>query len=205
MDLKEVIEKRRTVRDFKNKEVPRQIIEYAIENGFKAPTYNHVHELYFIIIHSLESKLDLIKAENLDRKIDIQELEKLLEKEELYKKEMYLNAIPKQKRMILDAPSVIIVIFKPKISVVKAKRIYDLNCLASAWAGIENFLLSLAEHDVYGVTYVPKNIDTIKKNLGIPDELEIASVIPIGYKADDSKVLKQKSIAVAERIHIEKW
>jgi nitroreductase len=205
MELKKVIEKRRTIRDFQNREVSRKVIEYAIENGLKAPTYNHLHELYFIIIHSLEVKLDLINAENLDRKIDIHELEKLLEKEEINKKEMYLDAIPKQKRMILDAPSVVIVIFKPKISVIKAKRIYDLNCLASAWACIENFLLSLAEHDVYGVTYVPQNIDTIKEKLGIPDELEIASIIPIGYKADDAKVLKQKPIAVVERIHLEKW
>lgn len=205
MELKEAIERRRTVRDFQNKEIPLNIIEYAIENSFKAPTYNHLHEIDFLIISSLETKYELIHAENLDIKIDIPELEKLLKKEDIYKKEMYLDAIPKQKSMILDAPLVVIVIFKPKISVVKAKRIYDLNCLSSAWACIENFLLSLTEHDVYGVTYVPKNIDTIKEKLGIPAELEIASIIPVGYKADDAKVLKQKPIVVAERIHIEKW
>ena len=118
---------------------------------------------------------------------------------------MYLDAIPKQKQMILDAPSVVIVIYKPKTRIGEAKKIYDVNCLASVWTCIENFLLSLAEHDVYGVTFIPQNIETIKEKLGIPDDLEIAAIIPIGYKADDAKILTQKTINVAERIHNEKW
>ena len=118
---------------------------------------------------------------------------------------MYLEAIPKQRRMILCAPSVVIVVYKPKTRIDKVKRIYDLNCHASVWACIENFLLSLAEHNVYGVTFIPQNCAAIKENLGIPAELEIAAIIPIGYKAEDAKILKQKTITLAERIHHEKW
>jgi len=87
----------------------------------------------------------------------------------------------------------------------KAKKIYDLNCLASIWTCIENFLLSLAEHNVYGVTFIPQNIELIKERLGIPNELEIASIIPIGYMADNAKALKQKNINIAERTHYERW
>lgn len=205
MEFKNVIEKRRTIRDFQNKEIPQYIIEYAIENGFKAPTYNHLRDWDFIIINSLASKLRLIESEKLDKTIDIQVLEKLFEKEDAIMKEMYMNAIPKQKKMILDAPSVVIVIYKPKSRINDAKRIYDVNCLASVWACIENFLLSLAEHDVYGVTFIPQNIETIKERLEIPDELEVAAIIPIGFKADDAKMLNQKTIDIATRIHIEKW
>ena len=205
MELKEVIEKRRTVRDFKDKKVPQEIIKYAIENAFKAPTNNHLREWDFIIINSLESKLKLIESEKLDKAINIDELENLFRKEEVTMKEMYLDAIPKQKRMIINAPSVIIVLYKPQISVEKAQRIYDLTCLASIWACIENFLLSIAEHDVYGVTYIPQNIDIIKEKLGIPLELEIAAIIPIGYKAEDARVLKQKPIDIDKKIHSEKW
>lgn len=205
MDFKEVIEKRRTIRDFENKIIPKNIIEYAIENGFKAPTYNHLREWDFIIIESLESKLKLIESENLDKAIDIKELEILFKNEEAIMKEMYLDAIPKQKKMILYAPSIIIVVFKPKTRVENVKKIYDLNCLASIWTCIENFLLSLAEHDVYGVTFIPQNIETIKDKFGIPKELEIASIIPIGYKSDNAKILTQKTINIAERIHNENW
>lgn len=205
MELKDVIEKRRTVRDFQDKEVSDTIIEYAIKNGFKAPTYNHLREWEFIIIESLESKLKLIDSENLDKETNLDELEKMFKSEEIIMKEMYLDAIPKQKKMIISAPTVIIVAFKPKTKVEKAKTIYDLNCLASIWTCIENFLLSLAEHNVYGVTFIPQNIDTIKIRLGIPEELEIAAIIPIGYRAENARILKQKTINISERIHKENW
>jgi len=205
MEFREVIERRRTIRDFQKREVPIKIIDYAIENGFKAPTYNHLRDWDFIIINSLESKFKLIESENLDKSIDLKSLENAFKNEELIMKEMYLDAIPKQKKMILEAPSVIVVVFKPKTKVDKAKRIYDLNCLASIWTCIENFLLSLAEHDVYGVTFIPQNIEILKEKLGIPDGLEIASIIPIGYKADDESILKQKAINIAERKHYERW
>jgi len=205
MEFREVIEKRKTIRDFQNKEISTTIIDYAIENGFKAPTYNHLRDWDFIIINSLESKLKLIESENLEKSIDIVEIEKLFKNEEPIMKEMYLDAIPKQKKMILEAPSVIIVVFKPKTKIEEAKKIYDLNCLASVWTCIENFLLSLAEHNVYGVTFIPQNTEIIKEKLGIPDGLEIASIIPIGYKVDNARILKQKKIDIAERKHYEKW
>lgn len=205
MDFKEVIERRRTIRDFQNKMIPSGVIEYAIENGFKAPTYNHLREWDFIVISSLESKLKLIASENLDKPVNIKELETIFRNEDSIMKEMYLDAIPKQRRMILDAPSVVIIVYKPKTRAEAAKSIYDLNCLASVWTCIENFLLSLAEHEVYGVTFIPQNIDSIKEKLGIPAELEVASIIPIGYKADNAKILKQKTINIVERIHSEKW
>jgi nitroreductase len=205
MELKAAIEKRRTVRDFQNKIVPDTIIKYSVKNAFKAPSYNHLREWDFIIIKKLESKLSLINAENLDKTISKEVLENAFKNEDMVMKEMYLDAIPKQKKMILSAPSVIIVVFKPKIKVINAKRIYDLNCLASVWACIENLLLSLAEHDVFGVTYIPQNIESIKENLGIPDYLEIAAIIPIGYKANNAKVFRQKTIKLNERVHKDKW
>jgi len=205
MNFSEVIEKRRTVRDFQNKSIPDSILEYAIKNGFKAPTFNHLREWNFVIINSFESKLKLVKAEKLDKMMNVDELKTVFRNEEPVMKEMYLDAIPKQKRMILEAPSVAIVVYKPKTQIEIAQSVYDLNCLASVWTCIENFLLSLAEHDVYGVTYIPQNTDVIKEAFGIPVKLEIATIIPIGYKAGNAKILKQKSINIAERIHPEKW
>ncbi len=205
MEFREVIEKRRTIRDFDNRKVSETVIDYAIENGFKAPTYNHLRDWNFIIISSLESKLKLIEYENLNNSINITELESSFRNEDSIMKEMYLDAIPKQKKMILEAPAIIMVVFKPKTKVEAAKKIYDLNCLSSVWTCIENFLLSLAEHDVYGVTFIPQHIESLKEQFGIPAELEIAAIIPIGYRAEHAKILKQKPIPVQERKHYEKW
>ena len=205
MELREVINKRKTIRDFQNKEISEHIIEYAIQNAFKAPTYNHLRDWDFIILNSLEPKLKLIESENINDSVNIEELERIFKGKESIMKEMYIDAIPKQKKMILEAPKVIIVVYKPKIKVKEAKRIYDLNCLASVWTCIQNFLLSLAEDDVFGVTFIPQNIDSIKDKFNIPQDLEIASVIPIGYKSEDAKILKQKKINISERTHNEEW
>lgn len=205
MELKDTIDKRRTVRDFRNKKVPDAIIKYSIKNAFKAPSYNHLKEWDFIILRKFESKLNLVNTENLNKSISDEQIKDAFKNNDSMMQEMYLDAIPKQKKMILSAPSVIIVVFKPKTKAINAKRIYDLNCLASVWACIENLLLSLAEHDVFGVTYIPQNIESLKKVLGIPDNLEIAAIIPVGYKADNAKVFKQKSIILRERIHKDRW
>ena len=205
MEFIDVIEKRHTVRDFRHTAIPDGILEYAIKNGFKAPTYNHLREWDFIIIKNIESKLTLIESEELDKILSIEQLENLFRDEDSIMKEMYIDAIPKQKRMILEAPLVVVVVYKPKTKIEKIKKIYDLNCLASVWTCIENFLLSLAEHDVYGVTFIPQNTERLKVKLGIPEELEIASIIPIGYKADHANKLKQKTINIADRIHREEW
>lgn len=166
----------------------------------------HLREWDFIIVNKLESKLKLIESEGLDNVTSPKKLEILFRNEETIMKEMYLDAIPKQKRMILSAPSVIVIVYKPKTRIEDVKRIYDLNCLASVWAAcIENFLLSLAEHDIYGVTYIPQFTDKMKDRLGIPGEKEIAAVLPIGYKAENIQELKQKEININERIHHEKW
>lgn len=205
MELKDAIERRRTVRDFQKKDIPADIVEYAIENGFKAPTYNHLRDWDFIIVNSLESKIKLVESEELDRSINLNELKESFKHEDEVMQEMYLDAIPKQKKMILEAPCVIVAIFKPKTRVADATRIYDLNCIASIWACIENILLSLAENDVFGVPYIPQNIESIKEKLNIPNELEVAAVIPIGYKAENAKILKQKEVNIHDRMHFDMW
>lgn len=167
--------------------------------------YNHLRDWDFIILKSFESKLKLIESENLDKSIDLEKLKQQFKDEEEIMKEMYLDAIPKQKKMILEAPAIIIVVYKPKTRVREASKIYDLNCLASVWTCIENLLLSLAEHNIYGVTFIPQNIESIKEKLEVPSELEIAAVIPIGYMSDNARILKQKNINIAERKHYEKW
>ncbi|OFX83983.1 MAG: hypothetical protein A2W99_03480 [Bacteroidetes bacterium GWF2_33_16] len=204
MELKEVIEKRQTIREFKDIDIPIEIINYAIENGFKAPSYNHLKEWDFIILKTTEDKAKLINAENLGTKRDIQKDSQVVFNDVTIKA-MYEYAIPKQKSMILDAPLILMVVYKPKTPIKNIKRIYDLNCLASVWTCIENVLLSLAEHDVYGVTYIPKKTDDIKLLFNIPNDLEVASIIPIGYKQDDAIIPKKKSISISEHIHYNNW
>jgi len=133
------------------------------------------------------------------------ELKQTLESYEALVKNMYLEAVPKQRKMILSAPELLVVVYKPKTQVSDSKRVYDLNCLASVWCCIENVLLSLADSEVYGVTFIPQNTCAVKKVLNIPKELEVAAIIPFGYPAEDAKIYPKKEVHLVERLHIDIW
>jgi hypothetical protein len=96
-------------------------------------------------------------------------------------------------------------VYKPKTQVKDSKRVYDLDCLASVWCCIENMLLSFAEDDVFGVTFIPQNTPKVKEVLGIPAQLEVAALIPFGYKVKGANDVPQKEVKLEERKHIDKY
>lgn len=204
MELQEVVKKRRTIRDFSNKQVDEEIINRALNAGIHAPSYNHLRQWDFIMVKDLKTRLALTQTEKMIEKVT-NELMQAFEGQELIVKEMYLDAIPKQKRMILTAPELLVIVYKPKTQIDDSKRVYDLNCLASVWCCIENILLSLAEEDIFGVTFIPQNTPAVKKVLNVPQELEVAAIIPFGYKSYDTKIIPQKEIKLEEKIHINHW
>lgn len=205
MQLMDVINQRRTIRDFADTNVSMETIMKALKAGLKAPTYNHMRQWDFILVKDLEKRMELVEAENLNNINDLANLKEAFEDYDLAAQEMYLDAIPKQKKMILKAPELLIVIFKPKNFVHNSKKIYDLNCLASVWCCIENILLSFAEDNLYGVTFIPQNTTRVKKVLKIPEELEVAAIIPFGYKAENARVLQQKDVDLKNKLHINQW
>jgi nitroreductase len=205
MEFYDVVAKRRTVRDFSEKPVDEAIINQVLEAGVKAPSYNHLREWEFILVKNISVRLEIINVEKLNKDIDLDKLKEAFEHHDLLSKEMYLDAIPKQKKMILTAPELLVVCYKPKTNVLEAKRVYDLNGLASVWCCIENILLAMADEGLFGVTYVPQDTEHLKEILNIPNEYEISAIIPIGYPAEKVKVLKPKKINLEGKLHINRW
>ena len=204
MELIEAIKQRRTVRDFSIDVVPLEIIEKALMAGLMAPSYNHLKQWDFILVKEQSIRLALTQTEEMIEKVT-DEMKQTFNDHDTLAKGMYLEAIPKQKRMILTAPELLVVVYKPKTQVSESKIIYDLNCLASVWCCIENILLSLTENQVFGVTFIPKNTYAIKKLLSIPQELEVAAIIPFGFKDSNAKIIPQKSVELKSRLHISNW
>ncbi|HQQ66925.1 MAG TPA: nitroreductase family protein [Thermotogota bacterium] len=203
MDFETVVHKRRTVRDFEETAIPAEILKRAISFAFKAPSHNHLRQWDDILVADDAIKLAITQNEGLTDSY-VPDLEPFKNADPLVR-EMYLHAIPKQKRMILSAPTVCVVVYEPKMPVDQATKIYDLNCHASVWCSIENFLLALAEEDVFGVTFIPQNTPGVKRVLGIPENLEVAAIIPIGYENAGYKEIPQKSIRIEERTHRDRW
>ena len=157
MEFYEVVSRRRTIRDFANTTVARDTIHRVLEAGLKAPTYNHLREWSFILVKDPTKRLAIIETEELPEQCDIEELRSAFEGHDPLAMGMYLDAIPKQKRMLLTAPVLLVAAYKPKTHIAESAKVYDLNGLASVWCCIENILLGLAAEGLNGVTYVPQN------------------------------------------------
>lgn len=66
MDFYQVLEKRRTIRDFSNKEVTDEVLVKVLSAAFKAPTNDHLRQFEFIVVRGQENITRLIApvAEN---------------------------------------------------------------------------------------------------------------------------------------------
>lgn len=204
MEFTEVINKRRTIRNFSDKKVSNEVIYSSLKAGLKAPSYNHLKQWDFILVKEQNVRYALTQTEQMIEEVT-DELKQTFDSYDSLSKEMYLDAIPKQKRMILEAPEVLVVVYKPKTKIIESKKIYDLNGLASVWCCIENILLSFADNNVFGVTFIPKNTLAVKKILNISNELEVAAIIPFGYKSENTKIIPQKEVDLKTKLHINKW
>lgn len=118
-------------------------------------------------------------------------------------KEMYLQALPVQKRMLLSAPELLVVCFRMRKALKDCETLFDLNSFASVWACIENMLLAMAAEGLYGVTKIPYETAPLKEALGVPDDYEVAAIIPIGYPQE--YFVKQKKVPLQEKTHHDRW
>lgn len=55
MDLYDVLQKRRTYRDFSGREVSDEILRKVIGAAFKAPTNDHLRQLEFVVVRGREN------------------------------------------------------------------------------------------------------------------------------------------------------
>ena len=60
MEFYKVIENRRTIRDFKNEEIPQDVMTRIISSAFKAPTNDHMRDWHYIVINDKDVVLKLL-------------------------------------------------------------------------------------------------------------------------------------------------
>ena len=128
MDFYEVIEKRRTVRDFENTDIPDEIIEKIIGAGLKAPTNDHMRDWHYIIIKDKGTASRLLDI--VPKGISDEDMEKLIRDWNLSdsdQQEAYKNAVPKQHRMLFEASAIIILLLKQKTDILRPDNISHLN------------------------------------------------------------------------------
>jgi len=208
VEVYEAIRKRRTVRDFKEKQISNGVIKKIIAAGLCAPTNNHLRQWEFIVIKGNEAKLRTIAA--VSKNLTPEVARRIVDKWGLTDKcqrEMYLDGIPKQYRMLLSAGCLIIPCFCQKENLLKSRTLSGLNGFASIWCCIENMLLAAVAEGIFGVTRIPFEKEThyLRKTLKIPRSYAIPCYIALGYPDRSKAKFRQLQIKVQSRIHADCW
>ena len=205
MEFYDAVGRRRSVREFQARPVEEEKLRRVLEAGLKAPSHNHLREWEFILLRDVERRKEVLELEPSTRDItDERELNEWTEGiTDKLEKQMYLKALPVQKRMLMSAPEVLVVCFRMRKALKDCKTLFDLNSLASVWACIENILLAMAAEGLYGVTKIPYETASLREALGVPEDYEVAAIIPIGYPGEH--FVKQKMVSLQDKMHHDKW
>lgn len=207
MDFYEAVYKRRTVREFLDKEVDLETIKRILEAGNAAPTWNHNRNWSFIILRTAEEKeFAFSEAKKIAEKFDA---EKFLNRPQPYPvtlaQKMYAHAMPRQFTMLKDAPFVIIPVFKCKE--LKAESFSTLNPFSTIWCVVENIFLASTAEGLSCSMRIPlaEEHDTLKKRLKVPPTYMIPVLIGIGHANPDEYILEQSEVNLDKQIHYGRW
>jgi nitroreductase len=203
LEFYEAVEKRRTVREFQSKPVEEEKLLRVLAAGLKAPSHNHLREWEFILIKDFEQRKRVVDLGVTAKDYSKKEMEKATKPMTEWEKPAYVAALPVQRRMLMSSPELLIVCFRMTKPLKECKTLYELNNFASVWACIENILLAMASEGLYGVTFIPHETILLKKILDIPDDYEVAVLVPIGYPQNCS--VKQRTLSLQEKTHCNEW
>ncbi|MCM1508597.1 MAG: nitroreductase family protein [Ruminococcus flavefaciens] len=207
MDFYEAINKRRTMREFLEKEVDFEVIKRILEAGNKAPTWNHNRNWQFIILRTDEEKeYAFSEAKEIADKFNA---EKYLNMPRPYPitlgQKMYGYAMPKQYTMLKEAPYVIVPVFKSKE--LNGEYVSKLNPFATIWCVIENIFLAATAEGLSCSMRIPLNEehDAVKKRLKVPATYMIPVFIGIGYANPEEVQLEQHKPDIDKQLRFGRW
>ena len=208
MDFYEVLDRRRTIRDFSDREVGDKVLKKVLDAAFKAPTNDHLRQLEFVVVRGRENIARIISpvAEN-TRNIQQTGLEAAVSMDE-DEHAMFVDALPKQQRMLMQSNCLVLPFFRQKdYPLCQPADQSSLNYFASAWAAVENILLAATAEGLACTFRIPigNEPEYVKQVVGAPDGYEFACFLAIGYAAPDAHIPKQKVIKVEDRIHENVW
>lgn len=208
MNVYEAIARRMTIRDFEDREIPLETIKKLLSAGLQAPTNDHLRRWEFILVQDRAQREVLIHR--LDKHRSPQSVRRIIDGwglTEPSQREMYMEGIPKQHAMLLNAGALIIPCFYTETPLLKPETLSSLNGFASIWCCIENILIAAAAEGIFGVTRIPFEAErkTIRRLLKIPVSYETPCYLALGYPAQGVKRAKQYQVNLDEKIHFGRW
>ena len=208
MDLYTAINQRRTIRDFEDRKVDREIIYRILEAGLQAPTNDHMRNWEFITIEDKKNKADIVHR--IVRNTTKEQVANIIENWHMNddcQVGMYMDAIPKQYSMLYHASCIILPLFKQNWPLLQPESLSSLNPFASIWLCIENILLAATAEGLGVSLRIPfeKELDYLKELLHYPEDYYIPCYLGIGYPAKDAVIIPQKQFNIKDKVHINTW
>ena len=197
MEFYEVLERRRTIRDFSDKIVTDEVLEKILSAAFKAPTNDHLRQVEFIVVRGRENIARLVAPVTENTRNIQQAGLKAAEAMDEDERAMFVDALPKQRRMLIESDCLVLPFFRQKdCPLCRPTDQSSLNYFASATA--EG--LSCAFRIPIG-----NEPEHVKRLVDAPEEYEFTCFLAVGYAAENAHVCRQKEIRTADRIHRNVW
>ena len=199
MEFYEVINKRRSIRQFEDKEIPREVLGRILDAGLKAPSSNHQRRWELVTLTDKAIILDLAKL--------IRPYPCRVQEPKTPQQEMFKIAYPRRRTMIEEAACVILPYFKQKYPLSEDKNGYGLMDYGAAWALVENMLLAATAEGLGSVVHIPvkKEPEQINEFLKVPDGWCLPTLVVLGYPAKDALLPTQVKATVENKVHWNKW
>ena len=199
MEFYEVINKRRSIRQFEEREIPREVLERILDAGLKAPSSNHQRRWELVTLTDKPMILALAKF--------IRPYPCRIQEPKTPQQEMFKIAYPRQRTMVEESACVILPWFKQKYLLSEDKNGYELMDYGAAWALIENMLLAATAEGLESVVHIPvkKEPEQIKEFLKVPDGWCLPALVVLGYPVKDPLLPTQVKATVENKVHWNKW
>lgn len=208
METMEAIRGRRTIRRFSDEQIPAETLEEIIEAGFKAPSNDHLRRWEVVVVRDAATKNDLVRtisnARTVDDAVRIVSGSGMSDEDQ---KNMYIDAIPLQHRMLVSSSALVLPFFFQPKDLLRPAELSDLNYFSSIWCFIENMLIAASDRGIYGVTRIPTEEERayVKERVGAPAEYDFPCYLSLGYESETANAFKQKRIDGKDHIHIDRW
>ena len=208
MEFYEAVEKRRTVREFKDERIDPEALKRILDAGMKAPSNDHMRDWHFIVLEDKEQITSLLKK--IPKTMSPKRTEFVMDCMQLkdaVQRDMYRDALPKQYRMLSDAGCIIVPLYRQYGELLKPKDRSALNSYASIWLCIENIFLAATAEGYACSIRIPlgQEKEHTQSLLHFPEEYEMPCFIGLGRPADHITLHVQKEYNLEDRIHRAVW
>lgn len=205
LNFYDVLARRRMCRAFAPEPITDDVLERVLSAALRAPTNDHLHQLEFVVIRSLDRIAEIISpvAANTER-VQAAALKATGHAMDPDEHAMFVDALPKQHSMLIESGCLVLVYFRQVgVPLLETVELSSLNYLASAWAAIENILFAAAAEDI-GCTFqipIENESEHVKACVRAPKDYELACFRALGHPAEGEHFCRPKALDIRSKIH----